>query len=153
MDIEIRCMTIEDYDSVYALWSSTPGMGLHGFEDSREGIDKFLRRNPGCSFVAVKDDSIIGAVLGGHDGRKGYIYHATLAPAMRGLGYGRRLVEAVKHALAREGIKRLGLLVFTENDTGNAFWSNSGWTRRGDVNYYSLSIIRGPQKDVRLFGV
>lgn len=140
MSIEIRCMTIEDYDSVYALWISTPGMGLHGFEDSREGIAKFLRRNPGCSFVAVKDGAVTGAVLGGHDGRKGYIYHTTVAAAMRGRGIGSRLVGAVKQALNAEGIKRLGLLAYVENDIGNAFWNNSGWTKRGDLNYYSLNL-------------
>jgi ribosomal protein S18 acetylase RimI-like enzyme len=138
--MEIRCMTIEDYDGVFALWSNTAGMGLHGFEDSREGIEKFLKRNTGCSFVAVEGDNIIGAVLGGHDGRKGYIYHAAVDTAYRGRGIGRRLLESVKQSFQNEGITKLGLLVFKSNDIGNAFWRSDGWSEREDLNYYSLYL-------------
>lgn len=140
MNTEIRCMTAEDYDGVYALWTNTPGMGLHGFEDSREGIEKFLKRNPGCSFVAVEGNNIIGAVLGGHDGRKGYIYHAAVEITKRSRGIGTSLMDAVSEALIREGITKLGLLVYCRNEIGNAFWNSSGWSKRDDVNYYSLYL-------------
>jgi ribosomal protein S18 acetylase RimI-like enzyme len=140
MSIEIRRMTIEDYDGVYALWTNTEGMGLHSFEDSREGLEKFLGRNPGLSFVAADKQSIIGAMLAGHDGRKGYIYHTAVDKARRGRGIGRRLVEAATQALLQEGITKLGLLVYAQNGVGNAFWTGSGWTKRGDVNYYSMYL-------------
>lgn len=144
--MEIRCMTIEDYDGVYALWAGTPGMGLHDAEDSREGIEKYLKRNPGCSFVAALDGKIIGAALGGHDGRKGYIYHAAVDANHRKRGIGARLVEAVKQSLKAEGVSIFGLLVYRGNDAGNAFWKGTGWGVREDLNYYSLYLDKEDQK-------
>jgi ribosomal protein S18 acetylase RimI-like enzyme len=137
--MEIRVMTIEDYDGVYSLWERTPGMGL-GKADSREGTDKFLKRNPGLSYVATQDGVIIGTVLGGHDGRKGYIFHAAVDSRYQGRGIGKQLMERVIHALKAEGVPRLSLLVYKENAKGNDFWQRTGWQKRSDVNYYTLDL-------------
>lgn len=79
----IRVMTIEDYDGVYDLWIHTPGMGLNTTDDSREGIEKYMERNPATCFVAEDDGKIIGAIMAGHDGRRGFIHHTAVAPAYR----------------------------------------------------------------------
>ncbi len=132
-------MTIEDYDGVYSLWQRTPGMGL-GKADSREGIDMFLKRNPSTSFVAVENGSIIGTALGGHDGRKGYIFHAAVESSFQGRGIGKQLMGSVIEALKSEGLQRLCLLVFKENSKGNEFWQATGWKKRDDLNYYILDL-------------
>jgi len=108
----IRKMTIDDYDSVYDLWLNTPGIGLNDLDDSRKGIEKYLRRNPETCFVAEKDNKIIGAILCGNDGRRGYIHHTTVAEAERKNGVGTALVEAAINALEREGINKVALVVF-----------------------------------------
>ncbi len=135
--MDIRLMTIEDYDAVYVLWKRTPGMGF-GKADEREGIDRFIKRNPTSNFVALDGGKIIGAILGGHDGRKGYIFHAAVDEEYQGRGIGKKLVDSVKEALLAEGIERFCLLVFKKNEKGNEFWSSTGWQKRNDLNYYTF---------------
>lgn len=86
-------MTIADYDAVYDLWIHTPGMGLNTTDDSREGIDKYLRRNPTTSFVALDGDAVVGVIMAGHDGRRGFIHHTAVLPTYRGQGIATRLVR------------------------------------------------------------
>jgi ribosomal protein S18 acetylase RimI-like enzyme len=138
--MEIRIMTIEDYESVYKLWSNTAGIGIRSLDDSREGISKFLLRNPTSNFVAVMNNEIVGVVLSGHDGRRGYIYHALVTADFRGQGIGKALTEAVYAALKEEGINKIGLVVFKNNEIGNPFWKSQGWEQRTDLNYYNKSI-------------
>jgi len=133
-------MVIEDYDSVYRLWSSTEGMGMRSLDDTREGIEKFLRRNPVTNFVAIEDEKIVGAILGGHDGRRGYIYHTAVDANYRGMGIGKQLVEAVVCAFREEGINKAALVVFGSNSLGNGFWRSLGWEQRTDLNYYNKSL-------------
>lgn len=89
--MEIRKMKIEDYEAVYELWLSCKGMGLNTVDDSREGIEKFLRRNPDTCFVAEKDGVIVGAIIAGSDGRRGYIYHTAVSPDQRRQGIASKL--------------------------------------------------------------
>ena len=138
--INIRVMTPNDYDSVYALWINTPGMGLNLTDDSREGIDKYIRRNPTSCFVAVQEDRVVGAILAGHDGRRGYIYHTAVAPDRRKRGVARRLTESAVEALEKEGIHKTALVVFKKNTVGNAFWESMGFTLREDIAYRNKSI-------------
>ncbi len=135
----IREMHIDDYDEIYVLWSRTPGMGLSD-ADSRQNIQDFLIRNKGMSFCLKEDDKIIGTILCGHDGRRGYIYHVTIAEEYRGRGIGRLLVEKSLEKLKSEGINKCHLFVFADNAIGNAFWTSSGWDRRDDIFVYSKSI-------------
>lgn len=138
--MQIRTMTIEDYETVYKLWSNTAGMGMRSLDDSREGIEKFLKRNPGTNFVAVVNDKIVGVTLGGHDGRRGYIYHTAVDVEYRSQGIGKNLVDTLIAAFEKEGINKAALVVFSTNDKGNSFWKAIGWEKRTDLNYYNKNI-------------
>ncbi len=136
----IRTMTLSDYDSVYQLWCSTPGMGLNTIDDSREGIEKYLKRNPTTSFVAEQDGRIVGVIMAGHDGRRGYIYHTAVLLEYRGQGIAEKLVEHAIAALDKEGISKAALVVFKSNDIGNGFWEHIGFTEREDLVYRNKNI-------------
>ena len=116
------------------------GMGLNTIDDSREGIISYLERNPNTCFVSEHDRTITGAILAGHDGRRGYIYHTAVSPAYRHQGIGTALVNAALHALANEGIIKVALVVFSRNDAGNAFWERLGFTARGDLTYRNKAL-------------
>ena len=137
--MQIRKMTINDYESVYNLWRKTPGMGLNDFDDSKEGIRKYLDRNPKTCFVAEKGKRIIGVIMSGHDGRRGYIYHMAVLIEERNGGIGSELVAHALHALKEEGIQKVALVVFSENETGNNFWEKQGFTQRKDLTYRNKS--------------
>lgn len=138
--MQIRNMVIDDYDSVFKLWTNTAGMGMRSLDDTREGIKKFLERNPSTNFVAIEDGKIVGVTLGGHDGRRGYIYHTAVDTEYRGRGIGKQLVEAVVCAFKEEGINKAALVVFGSNNLGNEFWKSLGWEQRTDLNYYNKSL-------------
>ena len=118
----IRTMTIEDYEAVYELWLSCIGMGLNNLDDSKEGIERFLLRNPETCFVAEEDAETVGVILTGNDGRRGYIYHTAVRPDFRGRGIASALVEAAMEALRSLGINKVALVVFSKNGAGNGFW-------------------------------
>ena len=136
----IRVMQMEDYDQVYALWSRIHGFGLRNVDDSREGIRRFLERNPTTSVVAEEDDRIVGAILCGHDGRRGCLYHVCVDEGYRMRGIGKAMVVAAMEALKAEKINKVSLIAFTRNDIGNAFWKEIGWTKRQDLNYYDFTL-------------
>lgn len=136
----IRLMTLADYQAVYALWLATPGMGLNTTDDSREGIEKYLRRNPSTCFVADDGGRIVGVIMAGHDGRRGFIHHTAVLPEFRGQGLGRRLVENALAALEAEGIHKAALVVFEHNQLGNGFWEKLGFTSREDLVYRNRNI-------------
>lgn len=138
--MNISIMKIKDYDAVYSLWINTPGMGLNTLDDSKEGIESFLKRNPSTCFVAKDKTRVIGVILSGHDGRRGYIYHTAVAIEERGKGIGIRLVEKAIEALKNEGIHKVGLVVFEKNETGNKFWESIGFEERKDLIYRSKVI-------------
>jgi ribosomal protein S18 acetylase RimI-like enzyme len=138
--MEIRTMGISDYEGVYALWLSTPGMGLNASDDSREGIAKYLARNPGTCFVALEHGEIIGVILSGHDGRRGFIHHTAVKASLQGGGIGRALLSRAMAALEEEGINKVVLVCFEKNEAGNAFWERAGFTAREDLVYRNKSI-------------
>ena len=138
--MNIRKMTIADYDSVYDLWINTPGMGLNNIDDSREGIGRFLARNPETCFVAENDGKIAGVIICGNDGRRGYIYHTAVLPDYRKHGIATELVENALKALEHEGISKAALVVFDNNTLGNAFWEHIGFSTRDDLVYRNKSI-------------
>ena len=138
--MRIRVMTPDDYEKVYALWLSCKGMGLNDRDDSKEGITKYLDRNPKTCFVAEEGESIIGMILSGHDGRRGFIYHTAVAEEERRQGIGRALVEAAAGALKNEGINKVALVVFGRNESGNAFWEKLGFTERNDLVYRNKAL-------------
>ncbi len=133
--MKIREMKIADYTAVYALWRKTPGMGLNDIDDSEDGISRYLKRNPHTCFVAELDGEIIGVILSGHDGRRGFIHHTCVASELWNNQIGTRLVEAALSALRAEGITKAVLVVFERNERGNGFWERMGFTPRPDLIY------------------
>ena len=137
----IRKMIAQDYDGVYALWMSCKNMGFNDVDDSRAGIEKFLRRNPDTSFVAEENGAVIGVILGGQDGRRGYIYHLSVADGHRRRGIGAQLTDRCLNAMREAGIAKAALLVFKRNEAGNAFWESQGFSAREDVAYRNRALI------------
>ncbi len=133
-------MSVDDYNAVYNLWLSCSGMGLNDLDDSEEGIRKFLERNPETCFVAENDGMVIGVIIAGNDGRRGYIYHTAVNPLFRGRGIGRKLVESAMNALKEAGINKVALVVFGRNKDGNEFWEKMGFTVREDLTYRNKTI-------------
>ena len=136
----IRTMDIEDYEKVYDLWVHTEGMGLNTTDDSREGIAKYLLRNPNTYFVAEDNGKLIGIIMSGHDGRRGFIHHTTVKREYRGQEIGKKLVDSALKALETEGIHKVALVAFEKNVSGNAFWENVGFTVRNDLVYRNKNI-------------
>ena len=139
--MQIRLMTRDDYEAVYQLWLSCPGVALNTTDDSPEGIGKFLDRNPTSCFVAEADGKVVGVIMGGHDGRRGYIHHAAVAPDARRQGIASGLTAAVEEALKAEGIVKVNLVAFRRNEEGNAFWEQQDYTLREDLTYWDKVLI------------
>ena len=139
-NVKIRPMAIADYEQVYTLWLNTPGIGLNNLDDSEDGITKYLTRNPNTCFVAEKDGYIVGVILCSNDGRRGYIHHAAVSQDERRGGIGTALVNAAMSALEREGITKVALVAFAQNEIGNAFWEKQGFTTRPDLLYRNRVI-------------
>lgn len=141
----IAPFTMDHYDDVYALWDRCQGVGLSN-ADSRTSIAAYLLRNPGMSFVAFRDVLVIGAILGGHDGRRGYIHHLAVDQRWRQQGIGRLLVKRCLDALQQAGIQKCHLFIFHENHGGIHFWQSVGWTFRADIRVMSRNIEQGNSK-------
>ena len=138
--VKIRVMNMEDYDKVYVLWMSCKNMGFNNLDDSREGIEKYLKRNPSTCFIAAQGESVVGVILSGHDGRRGFIHHMAVAEDHRRQGIASALLEHALSALKAEGINKAALLVFNRNEAGNAFWEVQGFTARTDVTYRNKAL-------------
>ncbi len=139
MNIDISQFEIRSYEEVLALWQQCDGIGLSD-ADSRQSIQAYLKRNPGMSFVARLDSTVVGAVLAGHDGRRGYINHLAVHPDCRRQGIGRRLVQRCLEALEEAGIRKAHIFIFHDNCDGIAFWKSVGWTERTDIGVISKMI-------------
>lgn len=138
--MQIRKMTIQDYEKVYELWMSCKNMGFNDIDDSKEGISRFLERNPNTSFVALENENLVGIILGGHDGRRGYIYHLSVNENFRKNGIGSSLVKICLEAFKQEKISKVALLVFKYNEVGNSFWEKQGFVLREDINYRNVAL-------------
>ena len=137
----IRKMTSNDYESVYTLWINTPNMGLNNIDDSKPGMEKYLARNPETCFVAEKSSCIIGVILSGHDGHRGYIHHTAVSVSEQRAGVGTALLNAALSALEAEGISKVALVVFSKNEKGNSFWEKQGFIERKDLVYRNKAIV------------
>lgn len=142
MEYTIRQVTTADYDAIFELWNSTEQSrrALNPVDDSREGIDRYLKRNPNTCFAAVMEDKIVGVILSGHDGRRGIVHHLCVHPEYRRMGIAGRLVSRAETALKEEGIQKVFGLVFKDNDAANAFWESRGYTARSNLNYRNKSM-------------
>lgn len=142
MKYKIRQMVAGDYDAVVSLWRGMSGIGLDDDSDSRPGITRYLKRNPGLSFVALAQGAIVGAVLSGHDGRRGYLHHLAVAATHRKLGIGKALTLRCLRALEKQGVPKCNIFLFRSNSKGRAFWTHNGWNLRRD-----LSVLQKKTKD------
>ena len=140
--IEIRTMIFDDYPLVYDLWTEIRGFAIRSIDDSKEGVERFLNRNQTTSIVALDGEKIVGAILCGHDGRRGCFYHVCVKEEYRMQGIGKNMVVAAMEALKKEKINKVSLIAFTENDIGNSFWKGIGWEQRLDLNYYDFTLNR-----------
>lgn len=133
-------MSITDYDDVLRLWQDTEGLGLNE-SDTRAAIASYLRRNRGMSFVARAGRELVGAVLCGHDGRRGFLHHLAVAPAHRRKGLGTQLVARCLTELKRLGILKCGIFLFNDNADGERFWRMNGWKKRMDVCLVQKNLV------------
>jgi len=140
--IKLRFFLPEDYDQIFALWKSDPNIGLSD-ADSEEKIIKYLAHNPGGSFIALDGDKVVGTILCGHDGRRGYIHHLFVASQMRSKGIGRRLVELGLKYFVKEEIDKCHLFIFGDNDSGKQFWKALGFEERQDIDLFSRTLKKG----------
>ena len=136
----VRTMTIDDYTGVHNLWMTIKGFAIRSIDDSREGVERFLKRNPTTSVVAIEDGKIVGSILCGHDARRGCPYHVCVHEDYRMRGIGKSMVVHCMKELEKEKISKVSLIAFTKNDIGNAFWKEIGWTKREDLNYYDFVL-------------
>ena len=141
-DHTTKLVTIDDYDELFKLWNSTEQSrrALNPVDDSREGIERYLKRNPNTCFAAVQDGRIIGVILTGHDGRRGIIHHMCVHPEFRRMGIASHLVSLAEDALKKEGIQKVFGLVFVDNEAGNLFWEKQGYSLRTNLNYRNKSL-------------
>ena len=140
--IHIREFAARDYDEVIHLWHATEGIVLRTV-DERPFVEQYLRQNPGLSFVACDEDRrIVGAVLCGTDGRRGYLQHLAVVPAHRGHGIGRTLAERAVAALAEQHIEKCHIMVVQGNTAARAFWARLGWIERSDISVMSHTVSR-----------
>ena len=137
---EIRVMTTDDYEEVHDLWMSINGFAIRSIDDSKEGVERFIRRNPKTSVVAVSDGKIVGAILCGHDGRRGCLYHVCVHEDYRKHGIGKSMAVACMRALQAEQINKVNIVAFKSNELGNHFWKEEGWNFRDDLNYYDFTL-------------
>lgn len=133
----IRTMNIADYDAVIELMQQTPGISFRD-ADSRESTARYLERNPGLSFVCEADRQLVGCVMSGHDGRRGYLQHLIVLLAYRRKGIANALVDRCLNELERLGIRKCHIDVFKTNALASAYWEGQGWTLRTDIHRYSF---------------
>jgi len=141
MTCTIRAMTIADFAAVLRLWQDTEGIGLNESDD-RGHIRNFLRHNPGMSFVARCGGEIVGAVLCGHDGRRGYLHHLAVGKAHRQKGLGKKLVNACLAKLRQLEIQKCNIFLFADNAAGGKFWKHNGWLQRADLLMMQKNLAR-----------
>ncbi len=138
--VVIRPMRMSDYEEVHALWMTIQGFGIRAIDDGEEDVERFIRRNPETSVVAVTDGRIVGSILCGSDGRQGTLYHVCVARDYRRMGIGRQMVGYCMRQLREMRINKVSLVAFTSNQIGNAFWKGIGWKKREDFYYYDFIL-------------
>lgn len=147
MENLFRLMQKSDYESVYSLWMKCKNMGFNNVDDSEKGISKYLERNSKTCFVCIRNEKVVGVILSGHDGRRGFIHHLAVDPDFRRHGIATELLSQALNALKAEEISKVGLFVFAYNSDGNAFWEKQGFTLRTDINYRNKALVELIRQD------
>lgn len=140
-------MQKSDYESVYSLWMKCKNMGFNNVDDSEKSISKYLERNSRTCFVCVRNEKVVGVILSGHDGRRGFIHHLAVDPDFRRQGIATELLRQALNALKKEEISKVGLFVFAYNSDGNAFWEKQRFTLRTDINYRNKALVELIRQD------
>lgn len=140
--LTIRPMQTDDCAPVAELWHNTPGMGMSAVDDNEQAVSAFLAFNPDLNFVAEQDKQLLGVIMCGYDGRRATIYHMAVAQNQQGKGIGSALLHKLEQQLRSKNITRGRLLVFADNQSGNAFWAKQGWTWQQNLNYYSKDFSK-----------
>ena len=138
-NITVAEFTIDAYEQVYSLWENCDGIGLSS-ADSRPSIQMYLERNPGLSLIAYDGQRVVGTILCGHDGRRGYIHHLAVLSVYRRQGIGQLLVDKSLATLQSLGIQKCHLFIFHDNTGGIEFWQSIGWAYRQDIGVVSKII-------------
>jgi putative acetyltransferase len=136
---KISEMQISDYDEVINLWRNAGYIHLNN-ADSRDNIKAYLNRNPGLSLLVRTEEKLIGAILAGEDGRRGFLHHLAIDRKYRKMGIGHNLVEKCLVALKERGIHKCHAFILRENEKGYQFWTAIGWKERGDLKMMSIEI-------------
>lgn len=137
--VHYRPMFPEDFDALYELWTTTPGVDVTR-GDTADGLHCFLDRNPGLSFVAESGGQVIGAIMCGHDGRRGFIHHLVVYLPFQRQGIATTLVARSLSALASKNIEKCHLFIRKDNHAGMLFWKNSGWQERIELSMASYTL-------------
>jgi len=115
-----------DLQTVLELWKgSSPGIRISPSDDPAEILKK-LQRDPDLFLVAEEDARIVGAVVGGFDGRRGMVYHLAVETTQRGRGFGRALIRELEVRLRHKGCLKYYLLVTRDNQDAVAFYQRLG---------------------------
>ena len=138
-DVRYRQMYPEDFNALYELWTTTPGVDVTR-ADTPEGLERFLDRNPGLSFVAESGGQIVGAVMCGHDGRRGFVHHLVVYTPFRRQGIASVLVERSLHTLELIDIEKCHLFIRRDNKSGMKFWESQGWRERIELSMASYKL-------------
>jgi len=130
-----------DYAAVRALWESCqPGIQLRP-SDSADEIARKVERDPDLFLVAARRGAIVGAVIGGFDGRRGYAYHLAVEAGTRGSGLAQALLAELESRLADLGCLRMNLMVAKDNWPAQRFYGRAGWSQL-PVRAFAKDIAR-----------
>jgi len=140
--VQYREMMISDYEDIISLWQKSDGVKLRD-ADSKSGIERYLRRNPALSFVCEHEGEIVGTIMSGHDGKRGYVQHLAVALSVKERGIGSELIRICLNSLKSEGILKSHIHVLANNELAQSYWVNRGWQERTDLKVYSHTIDNG----------
>jgi len=132
-------MCIEDYDEMYALWQSIPGIGLNK-ADERENIRAYLLHNREQSFTCRLNGKIIGTIMCGNDGRRSFIYHLAVSPECRRQGIATELVRLAINRQKELNIDKCAIFILNDNALGKKFWTDMGFSIVNEAGTMAKSI-------------
>lgn len=129
--MKIENFTMESYELVVDLWIKS-GISV-GSTDTREELERMLQRNPNLFLIGKINNSVIGVVMGGFDGRRGYVHHLTIDPDYQRRGYGKIIMADLIEKFRKIGVHKIHLFIEKYNKDVVEFYRNLGWEIRDDL--------------------